>query len=133
MGAWGPGAFENDAAIDWLAEIEPNGDALTGPLMRVLAGDFPEADEASEALAAAELIAALHGRPADGLPEEAAGFIEGWDGKPPPPVDSALSAIDKILSGSELLELWSEESDDGEPSPEFRAALADLKRRLRGG
>ena len=72
MGAWGTGSFENDDAADWIAElatIVP--DDLTQ--IFVQAADYPsylEAPASRVVVAAAEVIAALSGSPAQEVPPE---------------------------------------------------------------
>ena len=60
MGAWGPGSFENDAALDWAWELDEDLDASA--LRRALAAVYDgKTDE--EAVAAAEVVAALSAGP----------------------------------------------------------------------
>ncbi len=70
MGAWGPGNFENDTALDWLGE--PRTGASLGDIVRSVALDDPEACE--RCLAAAELVAAWNGHALGELPTAAAGI-----------------------------------------------------------
>lgn len=130
MGAWGAGSFENDDASDWVWELEKakNTDVLSETLAAVVdAEEIPEATDSSMAIAAAEVVAALALRPAEGLPEEAAAYAVRI-GAPPPQelVSLALRALARIEAESELQELW-DESGNGE---EWRTALAELRSRL---
>ncbi len=74
MGTWGAKSFENDDAMDWIAVIEEASD--TEPMKDALAavleaeGEYLEAPDCSNAMAAAEVIAALNGAPSPDLPEE---------------------------------------------------------------
>src|SRR5450756_344941 len=65
MGAWGPGIFENDTACDFASAVAGGGgvQAVGHALDRVLAseGNYLEAPEAEEGLAAAEIVARLRG------------------------------------------------------------------------
>src|SRR5437762_4290319 len=67
MGAWGSGIFENDTACDFAADVaESTGPALLEKALdRVIAvgGDYLEAPDAVEALAAADIVAHLRGNP----------------------------------------------------------------------
>jgi hypothetical protein len=130
MGAWGVGSFENDDALDWLAELEAEGlPAAGGALQSVLdlADDYLEAPECSAGLAASEIIAALRGNPAKNLPEKAAAWIAAHPGDPGSDlVTIARQAVDTIVTDSELAELWSESGD----VEEWRSAVMDLQRRL---
>src|SRR5688500_2002913 len=81
MGAWGHGSFENDGAADWVYELEKSGDlsvviaALEG-LAEAAADEYVDVDVCQAAVAAAEVVAALTGESASGLPEEVAGWVE---------------------------------------------------------
>jgi hypothetical protein len=115
MGAWGVGTFENDDASDWAYQLE-EADGLE-LVQRTLAEaadprGYLEAPTCSEALAAAEVVAALAGRPAPDLPEE----VRRWVGEHPVRVDPelqglSLRAVDQIAAESELKELWDESKE----------------------
>ena len=133
MGTWGTGSFENDDAMDWLAELEAEGLPAAGfAIQAVLEGapDFLEAPVCANAIAAAEVLAALQGKPAAGLPDELTAWIQrSAPTRPSDLVANARRALDLILSQSELLDLWAE-------SPENNAWLAgmrDLQNRLAFG
>ena len=132
MGAWGTGNFDNDEALDWLYLLSEAPDLLLlQTTLEAVTGseeDYLDATDCAQALAAAEIIAALAGHPPEELPEEVAGWI---DGRPAPPDDLKMLALIAIeaISGedSELRELW-EESDEFE---EWQAVLNDLTARLK--
>jgi hypothetical protein len=132
MGAWGTGNFDNDEALDWLYLLSEAPDLLLlQTTLEAVTGseeDYLDATDCAQALAAAEIIAALAGHPPEELPEEAAGWL---DGRPAPPDDLkmlALIAIEAVAGeDSELRELW-EESDEFE---EWQAVLNDLTARLK--
>jgi hypothetical protein len=67
VGAWGFGVFENDTACDFASGVAGGGgvNALLGAIERVLSveGNYLEAPDAEEGLAAAEIIARLRGKP----------------------------------------------------------------------
>ena len=114
MGAWGTGVFDNDSALDWVWELEAvsGTDLLQATFDTVNEAQYREATDCSEALAAAEVVAALLGNPSDSLPNE----IVEWLAKNQTAVDtrlqaSAWTAVDHILVDSELRELWSESVD----------------------
>ncbi|RYD66813.1 MAG: DUF4259 domain-containing protein, partial [Verrucomicrobiaceae bacterium] len=88
MGSWGVLPFENDDALDWVWELEDaeNFAVLELALEDVAsaeAEDYIEAPQAEEALAAAEVVAALLGKPLDDLPEPVDAFLEQIRGKKP--------------------------------------------------
>lgn len=73
---WGAGSFDNDVAMRWVEALEDAADLepLEAVLDRVLesdeVGETPDEKEGSQAIAAAETLAALADRPANRLPEE---------------------------------------------------------------
>ena len=127
MGAWGSGIFENDTAMDFvgnLADHPKTADAVLREALETAAhmGGYLDADEGSEALAAAALVSLA----ANESPVE-----------PEPPVDEyvrkigrhvpdglaplAIEAIDRVLGDeSELQELWAEQDavDEWRTEPE---------------
>lgn len=130
MGAWSHGSFGNDDALDWLGELE-NADGVE-PIAEAFeavleAEDYLEAPEASMGLAAAEVVAALRGRPADKLPEEVTAWVAGK--KPPKPalVKKAQRVVKRILKDSELKELWAESEDSGKWQQEVESLLRRLQ------
>ena len=130
MGAWGRSSFENDDALDWVAELESAGvSAIVEALNHVTdeADEYIEAPECSMAIAAAEVVAALSGRPSDSLPPGAQAWLVG---KPVPAaslVAKARQAVEAVLGESELKDLWAENARD---FPKWTATLNDLKQRL---
>lgn len=127
MGAWGAGIFDNDDAVDWLADLagskDPN--ALDGALSGA-AAESVEAPTASVALAAAEVVAALNNHPAADLPGEIEDWIAGARPLPSPELTGrAHAAVERVRTDSELRELW-EETDP----TEWFAHVNDLLRRL---
>lgn len=114
MGTWGVGSFENDDAMDWSYELH-NGNDLS-PILTVFSniseGAYLEAPDCSNALAAAEVVAALKGKPSKNLPDE----IATWISFNKPSVNNeiitnAKKIVTQIKLSSELKELW-EESED---------------------
>jgi hypothetical protein len=130
MGAWGTGSFENDEALDWVWELKEAEDTfiLEDTLAQVNdAEEYIEAPECVCGIAAAEVVAAMRRRPVDNLPDDVEAFVKQL-GVPPPKglIASALRALDKIKTNSELQEEWSQ-------SPEFdqwTASIEDLEERL---
>lgn len=115
MGTWGTGWFENDAAADFLGDIEavaPAGrSALLLHRLRAVAdgNDDDEGPDADEALAAAALIAIAGGADAGTL----APNVELPSGLPSP--DASLLALARAAvtrlaqpQDNEWLELWAE-------------------------
>jgi len=135
MGIWSVEGFGNDEALDWLQALDPGDGAA--PVLRSLRyaaeSDTPHLDarRAQVALAAAELIAALHGRPHASLPEAARRWLLAQRPSEPdgPDVEAlvlATRALDFVVTSSELAEIWSQRADQHD----WQAALDDLRMRL---
>ena len=112
MGAWDIGSFDNDAALDWVYELEKATDfsILADAFETVIdqKGSSPDAADCSIALCAAEVVAGLLDTPASDLPDEVLEWVED---KPEPSatlIKIALKALNVILEDSELKELWLE-------------------------
>lgn len=133
MGAWGFGSFDNDDAADFLADVVESGDLslIREVFDNVLTStEYVEAPDASQAIAAAEVLAAAIGRPTSaGQQEEELGE---WLSRLRPSVEPALiaqarDALVRILApNSELRELW-EEADE---FPDWQATVAELLQQL---
>lgn len=117
MGAWGYGNFENDNASDWLYELQGVDDlsVVIAALKAVLEEPSGELDSATccIALAAAEIVAALAGKPLGSLPEIAQFWVCD---KSSPTAETVLEAkvvATRVREKSELRELWAETNDFG--------------------
>lgn len=91
MGTWGTKPFENDDALDLIEEFEESGDItlLSSAIEKVLKSEYIEAPDASEAIAAAELI-----RTVESISEDIK--------------QKSRKVVRRILDDSELRELWTE-------------------------
>lgn len=131
MGCWGTGTFENDDAMDWAFDLSEcfGLDQVDRVLRPARDGDYLEAPDACEALAAAEIVAALLGRPASDLPVDVARWIaehRGLDARPYR--EAALAHARATLGGnSELRELWAQNEPD---FPFWKATVEALIARL---
>jgi hypothetical protein len=130
MGAWGPTAFENDDALDWMSELVEGSDlaplvaALASVTDEVATGEDIDDSDGSNALAAAEVVAALRGRPAADLPEELSEWLSRQQAPDPHLVARARTAVKAVLGPhSDLRELWHE-------SPDFAVWEANVKNLL---
>jgi hypothetical protein len=129
-GAWGEGSFENDDALDWVAEcVSSKGIAQVAQAFdAVLESDYIESPDGSAAVAAAEVVAAALGRPSTNLPLELRSWLQRQS---LPALAKLASAARKVLVRiqdpkiSELRQLWAE-GEDGK----WQAAVADLSARL---
>jgi hypothetical protein len=134
MGAWSHESFGNDDACDWASQLKgPKDLALVeATLDKVLAseGEYLEALEASEAIAAAEAVARLQGHfgTRDSYSKSLDGWVERIGLKPERALaEKARRALDRIVSErSELLELW----QDSEEGSEWLVSVAELKTRI---
>jgi hypothetical protein len=130
MGAWGYESFENDSALDWVAELarSDNHSILTSALAALLTtDDYIDVDESSAAIAAAEVVAALKGHPHPTVPDA----VSTWVQAHPLALDrdlqeQAIQAILRVEQESELQELWAE-SEDYE---QWKSSLQNLRSRL---
>lgn len=134
MGAWSHESFGNDTACDWCGPLTAAVDLayVDETLQRVLdAGDEEvDMDAASEAIAAAEVIARAQGR--FGVRDAYSRTIDDWVEKVRPVPSAALlakarAALDRVVTEpSELLELWQESTD----ANEWLSAVAQLRERI---
>ncbi len=131
MGAWGHGSFENDDAGDWVWELGEASDfgVVKTALDAVVSEDgYLEAPTCSEAIAAAEIVAAALGSPVAGLSDEAAAWVEEHRDVPADVVELARRALAVIQDKSELRELW----EESQHFAEWESAMADLGARIAG-
>lgn len=133
MGAWGILAFDNDDANDWAFGLDDVSDlSLVETAFEVVedTDDYLEAPEASNALAACEVLARLQGRP--GYKNAYTEKVDEWVAAHPLKPSAALLAranavIDRILGDkSELRELW----DDSPEDDKWLASVEELRQRL---
>jgi hypothetical protein len=132
VGAWSPGCFDNDDAQNWVGgELEgaEGAEPVTEAFAAVLeGGTCLDASQASMALAAAEVVAALIGKPAANLPHAVASWVAGK--RPPAPalVHGARRVVERILQDSKVKDLWAESEHSGK----WEQEVAGLVGRLEG-
>ena len=119
MGAWSHEPFGNDDACDWAYGLADTNDLslIELTINRVLeADDYIEAPDASEAIAAIEVLAKLLGKGTqkDSYTSEVDVWVGSVSARPNAELlGKAGSAIDLILgNNSELAELWQEGGAD---------------------
>jgi hypothetical protein len=132
MGAWSHEPFGNDDANDWAYGLEGVGDLslIEEALDRALeAEEYLEAPEASEAVAAIEVLAKLLGKgtQTDAYTEKVDEWVKSISAQPSAAIlTKANRALERILGeNSELRELW-EEGD----SQEWQSSIASLKQAI---
>lgn len=133
MGTWGHRNFENDAAMDFVIEVEDNGVKVINEIIdRVAvlpAEDYLQVDDSYAVLAAIEFVAAAKGKQSEDFPEGAEDWLGQTEPGPLVAQDAARmkKVIDRVRTNSELRDLWQEEGD--EPA-EWLAVLSDLEERI---
>ena len=126
MGTWGAGGFENDEAADFVAGIASVDDiAAVFETLPEDSGADVGADQAARVIAAAECVAAMMGRPAGDMPGDLAPKLAGFGDPDPQLVQSARDVLSRIVSRSELADLWAED----DPAA-FNLAIGSLIDRL---
>lgn len=115
-GSWGEGVFDNDAAADWLYELEGEADPqqLRTVFEAVSAEGYIGAWECQLALAGSVLVHAMTTGETDQLPEQIRHWTSaGAEGQVLIP--RAAEAIGRCLDDerSELAQLWRESTDSG--------------------
>ena len=131
MGAWNNTNLGNDTAMDWIEGLQRQKDlsgirdTLEYQIHNV--SHFFE-DFAREALAAAEILAALVGRPCQDIPDEAEKFIRRMKGASVKSslIKTAVTAINVILEKDLLRDCHRSEQDHRE----WRDVTEHLKERL---
>ena len=131
-GSWGPGILDNDSALDFLTQVtSTNGAELVrNALDTALTDESPLEDEqASRALAAAELVAAMKGDASNDLPA----IYKEWAVRHSIDANSelvisAVDVVDRIGRDSETRELMQE--GGVENFQLWQASLGKLRARL---
>lgn len=135
MGAWDHTTFGNDDACDWGGDLSEHEDLsfVHETLDKVIqtGQEYLEAPDASNAIAAAEVVARLQGN--YGIRNAYTELVDEWVASHPLPVPPELArkahdALDRILARpSELLELW----EESESSHAWKDTVTELKGRIR--
>ena len=127
MGAGGNRNFENDQAMDFAVDFteKPLLESLQEAFATVIGlgqeNEYMEVDEASAALAAAEILATKLGKPAPDFPAALQPALTAL--QPTASLQKlAGKAVKQVVKESELQELWAE----GEDREDWLAVQADL-------
>ena len=135
MGAWGTGSFENDDAADFAYELcDADGyEAIDEAFDMVLEADDEEleAPEGSVAIAAADVLAALLGKPPRKLPKDVAAWVRRQKKSPSAAlVKKAERTVKRLLGGdSELVQTWNESDNAAGWRRSVKGLLARLTRK----
>jgi hypothetical protein len=109
MGAWGHLFDENDDAADWLADFEDSLNwATVDEALAITEADYIEAPDASNALAAAEVVAAGLGKGSPRLERAISEWALAHSSEAAARREQAVSALTVVRDNSELQELWQE-------------------------
>jgi hypothetical protein len=132
MGTWAHGNFENDTALDWVSDFEETPDKafLEKSIRTILTPNYIDAQEASVALAALELVAWANGKPAKDFPNLNIA-LKPDDLRHDFDRDfyaTCNKAVDTVLrsTNNEIMELWEESGE----LAEWRKVVEDLRKRL---
>jgi hypothetical protein len=112
MSAWGEKAFENDSALDWLAEFEREGVTALRSILSTVAetdeDEYLDVDDGAGGVAAAEIVAAAVGRGRERVPKQVATWLHANAGAiHSEDVAVARRAIERVVApNSELGGLW---------------------------
>ncbi len=131
MGAWGTGAFENDAAWDWSSDLVDSDDLSfvheTLTSVEDAEDDELHAELACQAIAACEVVARLQGRPRGSQVEAVDQWVRTHAVKPSAAlVKLATNTLDRVTSQrSELAQRWRKDST-------WTASMLELRKRIAG-
>jgi hypothetical protein len=115
VGAWGSRPFENDDAADWRYLLVDGGGAevVAEALRAVPAAGPVDVRTATNAVAAAAVVGAGLGVAEAEVPDDVRAWLAEIDPSSWPPLAvEAVHALDRVLTQSELRELWDEAEDD---------------------
>jgi hypothetical protein len=132
MGAWGAKAFENDSAMDWLAELETGGVHSLRHILSSIADtgedEYLDVDDGSAAVAGAEIVAAASGHGRTHVPKRLGAWLDAnAPAVGPAEVALARRAVQRVLAGnSELRQLWDGHGPDSAWHADMRRLVEQL-------
>ncbi|UPK72787.1 DUF4259 domain-containing protein [Chitinophaga filiformis] len=130
MGTWGTRNFENDGSQDWVFEMMDNKDGgmVADTLQFTLNKDgVLDISECEDALAAAEVVAALAGKASEDFPEDPLDNLDSLQLLATPALRKlAANVVEKIRTASEMKDVRTEEGQ----LDSWDGVLADLIKRL---
>ncbi len=126
MGASGFGSFQNDDAMDFVAELSGADVALLVDVVGEVADlsdvEYLQADTANRAVAAVEVVAACLDHNVSELPEAARAWVAASARAIPNHLArKAGRALERVLRDSELNDLWKD-------APDYAAWMAGIER-----
>ena len=115
MGAWGTRNFENDGSQDWIFDLMDNRDGglVSDTMARIINNhEALELSDCEEALAAAELVAALVGKPSEDFPEDPLEQLDRLNLIATRALrNQAIATVNKIIAGSGMKNYWEQEGN----------------------
>lgn len=135
METWGAASFDNESASEWFYEMEEAddpGSVMAAALDEALSSaEHLGVDTCSQAVAAAELVAACAGHLPPRLPDRVLRWVHAHPHRPASEeLSDATEAVRRIRAESELSEFWAdgvEDPDENEWLPEIDDLLARLR------
>jgi len=138
MGAWGHGYFEDDAAFDFMADVEESDnpkEKLSEALKNAIELDYLETDDGNAVIVAATYVdrqinGTMFSSPEQDEPLDVDTFPDRYPDQDFSDLKAlAVRALAKVLGdNSELNELWAENEED---YPSWRQGIEQLLQRLR--
>lgn len=125
MGTWSAGSFGNDSALDFVSRVTGTSGLFRAIEVLGPRSNWIDNDLATEAIAAADIVAALLGRASEDLPEGLSNTLKSFESPSSALVAAASTAVVHVRENSELADLWAE--SEGE---EWIGAINDLLARL---
>ena len=135
MGAWGHGPFQDDAALDFVWDIEESENpkhTILAALSYAIEAAYLDSDEANAAIVSAAYIDSAANGTKYTTPEKSEPYEVDTFPSRFPELDlsdlksKAVAALEKVIGeGSELKELW-EESEE----PEWQKGIEEMIKRL---
>lgn len=117
MGTWGTRNFENDGSLDWVFEMidAKDGGLIADTLQFSLNKDgLLDTSECEDALAAAETVAALTGKPSEDYPETPLEKLDSLNILATLALRKlAVSVVEKIKQNSEMKQTFTESGEEG--------------------
>lgn len=108
VGTWSAGSFGNDSALDFVSRVTGAADLARAVKALGSTGNWIDSDLAAEAIAAADIVAALHGRVSADLPEGLSDTLSAYELPSHALVAAASKAVDHVRENSELADLWAD-------------------------
>ena len=127
---WDVSSFGNEQAQAWMKSLTESlsGDVIEEAISKVEKSDiFIDGQDAERGVAAAEVVAASHGKPADKLPVDVGMWLKAQKYKAPERlIFRASRVVEKVFKNSELRDLW----DGTDAAVEWQRTMQDLNDRL---